>query len=135
MARRRVSNLEGFTRIDITPLMDLTFLLLIVFMIAAPMLEYTVNVSPPKMNTPDKPQVDNRILVSLDAAGNIMVERDICSLPELASRLLAMQQTRPDAAVMIRAHSERPYREVIEIMKTVRHADFTNISLVTQAED
>lgn len=134
MARRRQSNVASFSDINITPLMDLTFLLLIVFMIAAPMLEYTVNVSPPKMNA-ELPDAEENVLISLDASGAIIVDREQLTLQELASRLAGIQQTTPDLPVFIRAHAERPYREVIEIMRTVKAAEMTNVSLVTQAEE
>lgn len=134
MARRRTSNVEAFSGINITPLMDLTFLLLIVFMIAAPMLEYTVNVSPPKMNA-ERPELEESLLIGLDADGNILMDRVTLTREELASRLVDVQRTRPDVPVLIRAHEERPYGEVIEIMKVVRGAALTNVSLVTQAED
>lgn len=134
MARRRQSNVQPFSGINITPLMDLTFLLLIVFMIAAPMLEYTVNVSPPKMNA-DTPELEESLLLNVDAAGKIIMDRTTYTKQELAARLVDVQRTSPDIPVLIRAHEERPYGEVIEIMKIVRAAELTNVSLVTQAED
>lgn len=134
MARRRHTAIEGFSGINITPLMDLTFLLLIVFMISAPMLEYTVNVSPPKMNA-DQPDVEDSLLISLDAKGNMILDRAILSPAELASRLADTQRSKPEIPVLIRAHEDRPYREVIEIMKIVRSAQLLNVSLVTQAEE
>lgn len=134
MARRRQSNVEAFSGINITPLMDLTFLLLIVFMIAAPMLEYTVNVSPPKMNA-ETPEVEDSILLNLDADGNIILDRSEITREQLSARLVDVQRSRPDIPVLIRAHEERPYGEVIELMKIVRSAELTNVSLVTQAED
>lgn len=134
MARRRHTAIEGFSGINITPLMDLTFLLLIVFMISAPMLEYTVNVSPPKMNA-EQPDVEDSLLISLDARGSILLGRASLSSAELASQLAETQSSKPDIPVLIRAHEDRPYREVIEIMKIVRSARLMNISLVTQAEE
>ena len=134
MARRRHTAIEGFSGINITPLMDLTFLLLIVFMISAPMLEYTVNVSPPKMNA-DQPDVDDSVLINLDDKGHIILDRATVSPAELASRLAETQRIKPEIPVLIRAHQDRPYREVIEIMKIVRSARLLNVSLVTQAEE
>jgi len=135
MARRRQeSGLEAFSGINITPLMDLTFLLLIVFMITAPMLEYAVNVSPPKMSADDI-EHENNILISLDREGRIVFRKERISSGQLRTELLALRLTRPDATVLIRADENRPYREVIELMKTVRDAGLTNVSLVTQAEE
>jgi len=134
MGRRRYSQLQGISEINITPLMDLTFLLLIVFMITAPMLEYSVNVTPPKMNA-DQIEHENNVLISLDAGGAVVFRKQKMDLAGLARHLADVHAARPDALVLIRAHEERPYREVVGIMKTVRRARFDNVSLVTQAEE
>jgi biopolymer transport protein TolR len=135
MARRRQeSELQAFSGINITPLMDLTFLLLIVFMITAPMLEYAINVSPPKMSA-DQIDHENNILISLDREGRIIFRKEVISGDRLISELRVLQLARPAAAVLIRADERRPYGEIIELMKTVRNAGLVNVSLVTEAED
>jgi len=120
--------------INITPLMDLTFLLLIVFMITAPMLEYEIDVSPPKMKA-DSIDEERSLMVNLNAKGSIIFEKEAIGLEELTRRLSFLVQARPDTTVLIRADGARPYREVIGIMRAVRAANIENVSLVTQPED
>ncbi|OGV64327.1 MAG: hypothetical protein A3K19_28145 [Lentisphaerae bacterium RIFOXYB12_FULL_65_16] len=135
MARRRYStSLQGFSEINVTPLMDLVFLLLVVFMITAPTLEYRVDVSPPKM-TASRINEPKSVMVNLTAKGKILYERDEISAAELTTRLRAVKTKKPETAALIRADGGRPYREVIDVMKAVRLAGFDNVSLVTQSDD
>lgn len=134
MAKRREYELEGFSGINITPLMDLTFLLLIVFMITAPMLEYAVDVSPPQMTADAIDDPDN-VLINLDAAGRIVYDNRHMSLDALRDALGELSETRPAAAVLIRADEQRAYGEIVQLMRTVKNAGLFNISLITQPED
>lgn len=136
MPRRRYDNqLQTVSGINITPLMDLTFLLLIVFMITAPVLEFETDVSPPEMST--DAQVNDQsepLMINLNREGDILFQRQIVSLETLTTKLEFHRSTRPDVAVLIRADGNRPYKEVIDLMKAVRKASIRNVSLVTQPE-
>ena len=132
--RRRRSTIKAVKDINITPLMDLTFLLLIVFMITAPMLEYEIDVSPPKMISGAIDE-ERSLMVNLTAKGKIILEKETIDLEELTRRLAVLGQAREGTTVLIRADGARPYREVISIMKAVRAANIENVSLVTQPED
>ena len=114
--------------------MDLTFLLLIVFMITAPMLEYEVDVSPPQMQA-EQIDEENSLMVNLNAEGKILFQKEVLSLKDLTQRLGFIHDARPDTAALIRADGDRPYREVIDIMKAVRAANIIDVSLVTQPEE
>jgi biopolymer transport protein ExbD len=137
MTRRRTdSELRPVANINVTPLMDLTFLLLIVFMITAPVLEFATDVSPPEMST-DKTVEDDRepVMVGLDKQGRLLLRKQRIDTPgELTRRLEELRLQHPELTVLIRADGGRPYREVITLMKAVRAANITNISLVTQPE-
>ena len=134
MARRRQHSMGSFSDINITPLMDLTFLLLIVFMITAPMMEFSVDVSPPKMDAQPLDDPTN-LMISLHADGSVVLDGKRMEMDELYGRLATEFQSRPDAMVLIRGHEERPYKEVIALMRVAYKAGFGNVSLVTVAED
>ncbi|MDX9978823.1 MAG: biopolymer transporter ExbD [Lentisphaeria bacterium] len=134
-SRSRKSGLRTVNDINVTPLMDLTFLLLIVFMITAPTLEYVTNVSPPSMSTPQPiPEEVEPLMVNLAEDGTIWFHKEPILLADLISRLRIEQQLRPDVKVLIRGDEACQYGEVIEIMKAVKKANITSISLVTQPE-
>ena len=135
MARRRYeSTLQTVSEINVTPLMDLTFLLLIVFMITAPMLEYEIDVSPPKHDA-EAIEEAKSVMVNLSATGQILFQKEQLDLARLTQRLLFFASSQPDTTVLIRADGDRPYREVIDVMKAVRAANIASVSLVTQPED
>ena len=132
--RRRENSLQEFTGINITPLMDLTFLLLIVFMITAPLIEYSVDVTPPEMEA-ETIEDSEDLLINLTRRGEIIIDERRTTLIELAGRLEEVFIRRPDAAIMIRGHEDRPYREVMDIMRTARNTGFQTVSLITRGEE
>ena len=134
MRRPGHETLSPRTEINMTPLMDLTFLLLIVFMITAPLLEYAVDVSPPKLDA-EQPKEEKHLIVSLNSEGRLYVAKTPVTLRDLRLRLDALCRDDPDLAVFIRADESRAYGEVMAIMRMVRKAGLDNVSLLTQAED
>lgn len=134
MARQKHrSQLDAIDEINMTPLIDLTFLLLIIFMITAPLLEYGINVSPPEKDAEKLPE-DNSRIVNLNQKGEIVFNKMILNRDELIRELNALKNANSKLNILIRADGKRPYQEVIELMKTVEDAGIDNISLVTQAE-
>lgn len=127
------SQLDSIDEINMTPLIDLTFLLLIIFMITAPLLEYGIDVSPPESNAEQLPE-DNSKVVNLDNKGQIVFNRRVLTKEELVEELRAVFGMNNKTSILIRADGTRPYNDVIELMNTVKEAGFSNISLVTQAE-
>ena len=116
-----------------TPLMDLTFLLLIIFMIATPLLEYSIDVTPPEMNA-DKLENKNQETINLLANGRINYKGRIISRDDLLAILRNLKTTTPDTMLFLRADGSLSYRQVIELMKEVKNTGFSNISLITVSE-
>ena len=85
--------------IDITPLMDLTFMLLIIFIITVPAMEYSTDVTPPSMETPKTVEdVKNKVIVSLDKQGQIKLDSRVISKGDL---IPALRQLGPEANLLI----------------------------------
>lgn len=116
-----------------TPLMDLTFLLLIIFIITTPLLEYSIDVSPPEMNA-DKIEDKPSETVNLQANGQINYRGQIVSKEELFVILQNLKATSPKTVLFLRADGDIPYRKVIELMKEIKNSGFSDISLITVAE-
>ena len=129
MARRqREHNL--LTNIDVTPLVDLTFILLIVFMVTAPALESRVQL--PTMTADEvNPQQEN-VVISLDDRGTIYVDRQEVSMDDLPGMLQSLIAENRNFS--IRADESRAYGEVINLMRMVRKAGIENVDLVTLNE-
>lgn len=118
--------------IDITPLMDLTFMLLIIFIITVPAMEYSTDVTPPSMETPKTVEdVKNKVVISLDKQGQIKLNNRIVPKGEVVPEL---KQIGPEANLLIISDGSRRYEEVIEIHRLAYHAGVKNIFLVTSAE-
>lgn len=116
-----------------TPLMDLTFLLLIIFMIATPLLEYSIDVTPPEMNA-DKIEQKDPETINLMANGQIKYRRQVISREDLFAVLQNIKAQNPKAMLYLRADGDIPYRKVIALMKDIKNSGFTNISLITLSE-
>ncbi|MCM8526225.1 MAG: biopolymer transporter ExbD [Lentisphaeraceae bacterium] len=129
MARRqREHNL--LTNIDVTPLVDLTFILLIVFMVTAPAMESRVTLPMMDANEPN-PKTQN-VTISLDDLGTIYLEREPISLDDLPGALQNMDKT--GKVFAIRADESRAYGEVMSLMKAVKSAGIESVDLVTLNE-
>ena len=132
--RRRRYEMKTMDQIDMTPLLDLTFLLLIVFMISMPLMEYGTKIEPPAMNSDELP-LDNIKSVSITEAGTIMFGNQAVTREELVEKLKVLKSTDPKMNLLLRADGSRKYNDVISLMALIRSAGFADVTLVTQAED
>ena len=131
--RRRRYDMKAMDQIDMTPLLDLTFLLLIVFMISMPLMEYGTKINPPEMNSDELP-LDNTRSVSITETGTIMLGKDVVTREELVEKLKLLKRERPEMNLLLRADGSRKYDDVISLMALIRSAGFADVTLVTQAE-
>lgn len=130
--------------IDMTPLMDLTFMLLIIFIITVPAMYYKTDVSltPPESNTNDKVSVDAAsVFVELDKNGEIWLNQgnsteshSVASANDLTLELTKMKMDDPDMTVFLVGDQNRQYKEIVEIANAVQRAHIDNLSLVFNPE-
>ncbi len=136
MRRRRRRNrpqMAAIDQINVTPLLDLVFLLLIAFMITMPLMEYGTSVKTPEMNSGSLPQ-ENLVTVELTKDGTFMLNREMISEEDLRVKLRSMASQDPKPELLVRGDGERSYKSVIELLALVRNCGFENATLVTQAE-
>ena len=131
--RRARTKMEAIDQINVTPLLDLTFLLLIAFMITMPLMEYGTSINAPEMNSSELPQ-DNFESVTLTGKGTILLGKEAVTRDELVSRLKELKASGRKVDLLLRADGERSYKEVIELMAEIRRSGFGDVTLVTQAE-
>lgn len=134
--RRRFQS-KTYDEINITPLMDTVFFLLIIFMITAPLLEYSIDVSPPKMEAAEIKADDYTKVIHVTKDKVIQFERQKnVSMDDLLTRLRELKQSRDSKKYKfyLRADRELRYGDVIDVFKTIKKAGFADISLVTEAE-
>ena len=134
--RRRFQS-KTYDEINITPLMDTVFFLLIIFMITAPLLEYRIDVSPPKMAAAEIKADDYTKVIHVTKDKVIQFERKKnITMQELLMRLRELKKDRNSKKYKfyLRADRELRYGDVIDAFKTLKKAGFADISLVTEAE-
>ena len=132
---RRAKKRKVFNAIDMTPLMDLTFMLLIVFVITVPVMEYATDVTPPELNGDRRLEEESTpLVIALSDDGNVIVNEMRVPLHELTDFLVRLRQVNGPQEVMIRADGSRAYSEVIALMRADKQAGMSSVSLMTQAE-
>lgn len=135
MSARRRFPVTAYDQINLTNLIDTLFFLLIIFMITAPLLEYSIDVTPPEMNAdPIKPDSDSKI-VNVKSDGTIVYDREPVSEAELQVILSRIeQQSGRDTAIYLRGDKDLNYGAVMNVMRIIRAAGFRNVNLVMQEE-
>ena len=126
------------SEINVVPYIDVMLVLLIIFMITAPLLSQGVNVELPKV--PSKPLPPNEkepVVVSVDKAGNFYInygenQDEPVAAQVLANRIGALRRYQPQIPVFVKGDSNVPYGRVVEIMSLLQASGVNNVGLVTE---
>ena len=130
--RRRVSRRGALnSEINVTPLVDVMLVLLIVFMIAAPLLSVGVPIELPKTDARALPAQQEPITITVDFEGGVFIQDEEISLDDLATRLIAVSTNGYEERIYLRGDRDTDYGEVMKVMARINTAGFTNIGLVT----
>jgi biopolymer transport protein ExbD len=136
---RRYSQKQGLStlsEINITPLLDLAFVLLIIFMITTPMLENSVDLVVPSSAVTDRPVDTQKVqTVSIDRNDVLKLNMDALTPADLESALSALRQKDPQVAVVVRAHRDLPLQKFISVMDVVQRAGITKVGVMTRPEE
>ncbi len=117
--------------INVTPFVDVMLVLLIVFMITAPLLTVGVPVELPRTEARNLPASEEPLTITVTVDGVIYLQETVVELAELAPRLTAIAGTGYDARIFIRADDGAAYGDVARVMANINAAGFTNLGLVT----
>ncbi len=117
--------------INVTPFVDVMLVLLIVFMVAAPLLTVGVEVDLPDTEARAMTTSEEPLTVTIQTDGRIYLQETEIGFDELIARLNAISGTGSDARVYIRADDEADYGEVMRVMARISAAGYSNIGLVT----
>ena len=126
--------LRPMAEINVTPMVDVMLVLLVIFMVAAPMMHTGVGVDLPTSSGPSLPQKDTPVTLTLTQAGDILVdEGEPVSLAQLADVLTRKAQGRQDIQVHLKADKKLSYGQVMETMNVLQQGGYTKIALVSVA--
>jgi biopolymer transport protein ExbD len=129
------NNLSSLSEINITPLLDLAFVLLIIFMLTTPLLENSRNLIIPSSGSPATPIKSSEVqTISIDRAEVITLNNKAMDMETLTAQLIELKRANPDVAVVIRPDRELPVQKLVTLMDAVQRAEITKVGIATKAE-
>ena len=132
--RRHRGSSSAMADINITPFVDVMLVLLIIFMVTAPMLTVGVPLELPKTAAASLPtEQEEPLTVSITADGVLMIQTTEVADTDLITKLRAIAETRTSDKIFLRADGALPYTRVAEVMGALSAGGFANIGLVTDA--
>ncbi len=120
------------SEINVTPFVDVMLVLLVVFMVTAPLLTVGVEIDLPKAESEPLLGEDEPLTVTIDAAGQLFLQKSAITLDELGPKLLAISGENPDARIFLRGDQAVGYGRVMQVMSAINMAGFTRVALVTE---
>ena len=123
------------SEINVTPFVDVMLVLLIIFMITAPLMKTGIEIELPEVNTPNIPESDEPLIVSINKDNEIFLSEKKISNKKLKSKLLAIKKANPKVKVFIKADKIVSYQTLMEVMKQIIDSNITNVSLITDPKD
>ena len=135
--RQKVTNRNfvPMSEINVTPFVDIMLVLLIIFMVAAPLLSVGIEVDLP--NTKAKPlaiEKERPLTLTLDGDNNVFINEVKINIEELRFKLLAIRKERESDEIYLRASKDIEYQKVARLLALVSNVGFSQISLVTDVE-
>jgi biopolymer transport protein ExbD len=121
--------------LNVTPLLDLAFVLLIIFMITTPLMENSVDLVIPTSEAA-KHSVDPDAVqtIAINKEGEISFNGASTTITQLESDLTSLRESKPELAVVVRSHKELPVQKLIDVMDVVQRAKITKVGVVTNPE-
>ena len=127
--RRRV-----YSEINVTPFVDVMLVLLIIFMVTAPLMQQGMDVNLPETTTQPLRVKDDPLILSVKKEGQYYLGRTEVKLDELMTKLEAIFEARDSKQIFLRADKDAPYGTVVKAMAAAREAGATQLGIVTEAE-
>ena len=125
----------SLAEINVTPLVDVMLVLLIVFMVSAPLLQQGVEVNLPKADAGSLSQSEDPIVLAIQSNSNIKLDEKNYSLASLGEKLAALAMAKPNLQILVQADQSVNYGVVAKVMAEVKKAKIHRVGLVTAPEN
>jgi len=122
----------AIANINVTPLVDVMLVLLVIFMVTAPILQQGVSINLPKVKAVAITGEEQQLVVAVNAGGAIYLNDNVIDLAELGPKLHAILQERPDRGVFLRADQDVRYGDVMRVVAAVKNAGVERLGMVTE---
>lgn len=121
------------SQINVTPLVDVMLVLLVIFMVTAPMMQTGVEVNLPKAETKSLAAKEDTLVVSIEKNGRTSINANEVPADQLTERLNTMLSGREKREVFLKADSSVPYGEVVQVMARIKAAGVERLGMVTES--
>ena len=123
---------QPMAEINVTPLVDVMLVLLVIFIITAPLLAYAIRLDLPDVKAPPVASRNEAIKISIDAEGRVFWNTDAVDAKDLAARLAEAAKKAPQPDLHLRADKSARFERVAEVMAAAQKAGLTKIGFVTE---
>lgn len=130
--RGRRAAYRPLSDINVTPVVDVMLVLLIVFMVTAPLLTVGVPVDLPETQAKSIADPDEPLVVSIDSEGRIFIQETEVEIGNLVPRLQAITSNKPDTRIYVRGDRNINYGRIMEVMGSVNTAGFNRVALIAE---
>jgi biopolymer transport protein TolR len=128
----RIRRRHRQAEMNLTPLIDVMVVLLIIFMISAPLMTVTVPVDLPEVGAGNMAEGDEPLVITIDKKNDIYLQQTKITMNELIPRLQAITKEKPDQRIFIRGDQSLSYGTIMKIMSQMTSAGFTKVALVAE---
>ena len=129
------SSKVAISEINVTPFVDVMLVLLVIFMVTAPMMQQGLDVDLPKTSSAGIALNEDPFVVSIDSSGKIKISDTVVLMSDLKSKLNAIFENKKNKQIYIQADKKVDYGVVAEVMGEARAAGIFNLSLITIPKD
>ena len=126
------SSREPLSEINVTPFVDVMLVLLIIFMVTAPLLTVGVQVDLPESSADSLPEEQEPLTLSINSKGEIFIQESQVEYDNIISKILAVSKNRTDTRIYVRGDKNINYGRVLEIMGTLSGAGFSKVALISE---
>jgi len=128
----RKKEFTTLSEINVTPLVDVMLVLLIIFMVTAPMLHEGLDVELPQVKAESIAKESSTVTVTVTKDGRIFIDQEEVTLSELSGQMEQMRRLWPDKKVLLKGDKNVSYGAVVEVMAVMRNAGVVDLGMVTE---
>ena len=129
--KNKIGN-KSFSQINVTPFVDVMLVLLIIFMVTAPLLTVGVQVDLPESAADSLPDDQEPLTITINSKGEVYIQEHKVNYQKIVPKLLAIAKNRTDTRIYVRGDKTINYGRVLEVMGTLSGAGFSKVALISE---